>query len=79
MRAAIAGDEGAYRTLLADLSHVLRGVVRRGFAGVGIARDDVEDVVQDVLLAIHLKRHTWDAVNAARAVDAGDCAQQDDR
>jgi len=60
MRAAIAGDEGDYRTLLADLSHVLRGVVRRGFAGVGVARDDVEDVVQEVLLAIHLKRHTWD-------------------
>lgn len=34
--------------------------MRRGFAGVGVARDDVEDVVQDVLLAIHLKRHTWD-------------------
>jgi RNA polymerase sigma-70 factor (ECF subfamily) len=60
MRAAIAGDEAAYRKLLADLSHVLRGVVRRGFAGVGVARDDVEEVVQDVLLAIHLKRHTWD-------------------
>jgi RNA polymerase sigma-70 factor (ECF subfamily) len=60
MRAAIAGDEAAYRKLLADLSRFLRGVMRRGFAGVGIARDDVEDVVQDVLLAIHLKRHTWD-------------------
>jgi RNA polymerase sigma-70 factor (ECF subfamily) len=60
MRAAIAGDEAAYRKLLADLSQLLRGVVRRGFAGVGVARDDVEDVVQDVLLAIHLKRHTWD-------------------
>lgn len=60
MRAAIAGDEAAYRKLLEDLSRLLRGVVRRGFAGVGVARDDVEDVVQDVLLAIHLKRHTWD-------------------
>jgi RNA polymerase sigma-70 factor (ECF subfamily) len=60
MRAAIAGDEAAYRKLLADLSQALRGVVRRGFAGVGVPRDDVEDVVQDVLLAIHLKRHTWD-------------------
>ncbi|HEY8194729.1 MAG TPA: sigma-70 family RNA polymerase sigma factor [Hyphomicrobium sp.] len=60
MRAAIAGDEAAYRMLLADLSRLLRGVVRRGFAGVGVARDDVEDVVQEVLLAIHLKRHTWD-------------------
>jgi RNA polymerase sigma-70 factor (ECF subfamily) len=60
MCAAIAGDEAAYRKLLADLSRALRSVVRRGFAGVGIARDDVEDVVQEVLLAIHLKRHTWD-------------------
>jgi RNA polymerase sigma-70 factor, ECF subfamily len=60
MRAAIAGDETAYHRLLSDLSQVLRGVVRRGFAGVGVPRDDVEDVVQDVLLAIHLKRHTWD-------------------
>jgi RNA polymerase sigma-70 factor (ECF subfamily) len=60
MRAALAGDEAAYRKLLDNLSRFLRGVVRRGFAGVGIARDDVEDVVQDVLLAIHLKRHTWD-------------------
>lgn len=60
MRAAIAGDEASYRKLLEDLSRMLRGIVRRGFAGVGVARDDVEDVVQDVLLAIHLKRHTWD-------------------
>ena len=60
MRAAIAGDESAYRKLLTELSQVLRGVVRRGFAGIGVPRDDVEDVVQDVLLAIHLKRHTWD-------------------
>lgn len=60
MRAAIGGDEAAYKRLLAHLSRALRGVVRRGFAGVGTARDDVEDVVQDVLLAIHLKRHTWD-------------------
>ncbi len=60
MRAAIAGDEAAYRKLLSELSRILRGVVRRGFAGVGVARDDVEDVVQDVLLAVHLKRHTWD-------------------
>jgi RNA polymerase sigma-70 factor (ECF subfamily) len=60
MKAANAGDTSAYRTLLADLSRVLRGVVRRGFGGVGVASGDVEDVVQDVLLAIHLKRHTWD-------------------
>lgn len=60
MRAAIAGDQPAYHKLLSEISQALRGVVRRGFAGVGVPRDDVEDVVQDVLLAIHLKRHTWD-------------------
>jgi len=60
MRAAIAGDEAAYRMLLADLSRALRGIVLRGFAGVGVPREDVEDLVQDALLAIHLKRHTWD-------------------
>jgi RNA polymerase sigma-70 factor, ECF subfamily len=61
MRAALRGDETQYRKLLAELSRFLRGVLRRGFAGVGAARDDIEDVVQDVLLAIHLKRHTWDS------------------
>jgi len=60
MRSAITGDQAAYRRLLSELSPVLRGVVRRGFAGVGVPREDVEDVVQDALLAIHLKRHTWD-------------------
>lgn len=60
MRAAMRGNETAYQKLLGELSRALRGVIRRGFSGVGIARDDVEDVVQDVLLAIHLKRHTWD-------------------
>ncbi|MBY0560571.1 sigma-70 family RNA polymerase sigma factor [Hyphomicrobium sp.] len=60
MRSAIAGDQVAYRRLLSELSQALRGVVRRGFAGVGVPASEVEDVVQDVLLAIHLKRHTWD-------------------
>jgi RNA polymerase sigma-70 factor (ECF subfamily) len=60
MRAGMAGNEAAYRKLLTELSQALRAVVRRGFAGVGVPRDDVEDVVQDVLLAVHLKRHTWD-------------------
>lgn len=60
MCAAIGGDEAAYRKLLADLSRALRPIVRRGFAGVTAAQSEVEDVVQEVMLAIHLKRHTWD-------------------
>jgi RNA polymerase sigma-70 factor, ECF subfamily len=60
MRAAIAGDAAAYRGLLQSLTHSLRAATRRGFAQFGAAMNDVEDVVQETLLAIHLKRHTWD-------------------
>jgi RNA polymerase sigma-70 factor, ECF subfamily len=45
---------------MADLSRTLRATVRRGFAGAGVSPNDVEDVVQEVVLAIHTKRHTWD-------------------
>ncbi|MGL4397935.1 MAG: sigma-70 family RNA polymerase sigma factor [Hyphomicrobium sp.] len=57
MRAAIAGDDGAYQRLLVDLSRALRPTVRRSS---GVNGGDVEDVVQEVILAVHLKRHTWD-------------------
>lgn len=60
MRAAIEGDSAAYGQLLQALSPSLRAVARRGFAQAGVALNDVEDVVQETLLAIHLKRHTWD-------------------
>jgi RNA polymerase sigma-70 factor (ECF subfamily) len=60
MRAAIGGDEAAYRMLLQALSYGLRAAVRRGFAQAGAPLGDVEDVVQETLLALHLKRNTWD-------------------
>jgi RNA polymerase sigma-70 factor (ECF subfamily) len=60
MRAANAGDEIAYRRLLEALAPLLRQVVRRGFTRSGFGNCDVEDVVQETLLAIHLKRQTWD-------------------
>lgn len=60
MRAAIGGDAAAYRGLLESLTRSLRTATRRGFAQFGAGMNDVEDVVQETLLAIHLKRHTWD-------------------
>jgi RNA polymerase sigma-70 factor (ECF subfamily) len=60
MRAANAGDTAAYNRLLVLLAPALRSVARRGLARVGLAADEAEDIVQEVLLAIHLKRHTWD-------------------
>jgi RNA polymerase sigma-70 factor (ECF subfamily) len=61
MRAANSGDAAAYKSLLQDLSRSLRPLVRAACARVGLPSADVEDMVQDVLLAVHLKRHTWDS------------------
>jgi RNA polymerase sigma-70 factor (ECF subfamily) len=61
MQAAIAGDEAAYRRLLNSLAPVLRATARRGLSRTRTSESDSEDLVQETLLAIHLKRHTWDA------------------
>ena len=60
MTASIAGDEGAYRRLLEDIGRSVRAMARGAFARAGVGDADVEDAVQETLLAIHLKRHTWD-------------------
>lgn len=57
LRAALAGDSRAYRDFLSAVTPVIRGIVRaRGFA---LGEAEGEDVVQEVLLAIHSKRQTW--------------------
>jgi len=61
MRSAISGDNGAYHRLLRAVTPVLRAAARRGLARAGQPIDQSEDIVQDILLAVHLKRHTWDA------------------
>src|SRR6516165_10462166 len=61
MRSAIAGDSAAYHRLLKAIAPVLRAAARRGLARAGQPVDQSEDIVQDILLAVHLKRHTWDA------------------
>ncbi len=61
MLAARAGDRGAYERLLRELAPVLRDVVRRRLANFGAPTGEAEDVVQEVLLALHLKRQTWRA------------------
>ncbi len=61
MRAANAGDNAAYHRLLKAVTPVLRAAARRGLVRAGQPVDQSEDIVQDILLAVHLKRHTWDA------------------
>lgn len=56
LRAAIAGDEHAYSLFLHRAGGLVRGFCRRRIVADTI---DVEDVVQETLLAIHRKRHTW--------------------
>ena len=56
LRAAIAGDEGAYGDFLQRAACLVRGFARRKIVQGGI---DPEDIVQETLLAIHMKRHTW--------------------
>lgn len=54
--ASLAGDEKAYAAFLRQAARLVRAYVRRRTMQGGI---DIEDVVQEALLAIHLKRHTW--------------------
>jgi len=61
MRAANSGDAASYQQLLRELTPALRAAARRGLSAGGYAAMDAEDVVQETLLAIHLKRQTWDA------------------
>ncbi|MBK9082485.1 MAG: sigma-70 family RNA polymerase sigma factor [Rhizobiales bacterium] len=59
MRAARAGDAAAYRQFLADAGAMLRTNARAALARAGRGNAEVEDIVQETLLAIHLKRESW--------------------
>ena len=60
MRAAMTGDAGAYRQLLVSLAPHVRAVARSRCRSLGAPEGEVEDLVQEVLLTVHLKRGTWD-------------------
>jgi RNA polymerase sigma-70 factor (ECF subfamily) len=60
MRSARQGDDAAYRRLLVRVAVWLRVVVRRGLASAGRGLAESEDIVQETLLAVHLKRDSWD-------------------
>ncbi len=54
----MAGDATAYHAFLKSLGAHLRAYYRKRLAGLP---DEVEDLVQEALLAVHNKRHTYDA------------------
>ena len=57
MLRGLGGDAQAHARLLSSMSGYLRGYFTRRL-GAGAA--DVEDLVQETLLALHLKRETYD-------------------
>jgi len=53
----LEGDEAAYRAFLDALVARLRAFLRRRLTRVP---DEVEDLLQEILLAVHNQRHTYD-------------------
>jgi RNA polymerase sigma-70 factor (ECF subfamily) len=60
MLASLQGDAAAHRALLDRLSRLLRGYYKAKLAGIGRGPTEAEDLVQEAVLAIHFKRHTYD-------------------
>jgi len=60
MIAGLAGDGVAYRTLLSELSGHLRAYYGARLVRAGRGTAEVEDLVQEALIAVHARRHTYD-------------------
>ena len=54
----LAGDATAYHLFLKELGAHLRAYFRKQLSGMP---DEIEDLVQEALLAVHNQRHTYDA------------------
>ncbi|HYL59058.1 MAG TPA: sigma-70 family RNA polymerase sigma factor [Candidatus Acidoferrales bacterium] len=60
MTASLDGDGAAYQTLLKQLTGHLRAYYRHRFARIGHGPTEAEDLLQEVLIAVHTHRHTYD-------------------
>ena len=60
MLAALDGDSVSHRALLNRLSTRLRAYYNGKLARIGKGASEAEDLVQEAVLAIHIKRHTYD-------------------
>src|SRR3546814_11678098 len=58
MRSAQDGDRTAYARLLGEVSPLLRQIVRRRYCF--LQPSDIEDIVQEILLSLHVARATYD-------------------
>ena len=60
MIAGLDGDAKAYRELLEKLSDQLRAYFKGQLIRINRGSIEAEDLVQEVLMAIHTRRHTYD-------------------
>ena len=60
MLAGLDGDAAAQKELLTKLSGFLRGYFKGRLLRMGRDSADAEDLVQETLIALHTRRHTYD-------------------
>lgn len=80
LRRERSGEASGYAAFLAEFAEVLRRLVRHRLSVYGLASQETEDVVQEVLMAVHSRRDQWDdsrpllpwlgAISRYRIIDA---------
>src|SRR5260370_42155995 len=62
MLASLDGDAASHRALLGRLSRRLRAYYKGKLSRIGRGAAEAEDLVQEAVLAVHPKRHTYEPV-----------------
>jgi RNA polymerase sigma-70 factor, ECF subfamily len=60
MLAGLDGDEASHKMLLMKLSAYLRAYFKGQLMRIGRGPTDAEDLLQETLIALHTRRHTYD-------------------
>ena len=60
MRAERRGDSVTYEQMLKEVATALRRSLAPRLVRVGLGAHEAEDLVQEILIGLHGKRHTWD-------------------
>jgi RNA polymerase sigma factor (sigma-70 family) len=61
MRAERRGEAVAYERMLKEVATALRRSLAPRLVRVGFGTHEAEDLVQEILIGLHGKRHTWDS------------------
>ena len=60
MRAERRGEAVVYERMLKEVAAALRRSLASRLVRVGFGAHETEDLVQEILIGLHSKRHTWD-------------------